>query len=129
LIFGLLIEMAVFVPELHDSWKHERRLRKDASTALEGAAAADARAKQVESTNLVLRTELAKLEAAVQWRTITAEQEATIIGILKPLATANPMVNKTVLISAHDGTDFEADAVTQKGVLPKSRPERAPVDS
>jgi len=87
---------------------------KYAEEARNDAAQAKTTGALIESNNLALKAELAKLEAAVQWRAITAEQEARLISLLKPFAAAHPMVNKTVNIDVHNALDLEADRYAKR---------------
>lgn len=79
-----------------------------ASEARERAARSEERAALVESNNLVLRSNVVELERAVQWRTITPEQEAKLIEILKPFCQAHASETNRVVVQVHQSTDFEA---------------------
>src|ERR1019366_3339335 len=65
------------------------------------------RAANLEATNLVLRSSLVALEAAVQWRTITPAQETNLISLLKPFTQANVAVTNAVQVRVEE-TDVEA---------------------
>lgn len=52
----------------------------------------------LESNNLVLRSNVAALEAAVQWREISVAQRANLLPILKAFNRANPGVPASVIL-------------------------------
>ena len=64
---------------------------------------------QLVADNLVLRSNVAVLEAAVQWRTIKHEQETNIISHLRPFLQTNFMHLNLVTIHLY-ATDPEAQA-------------------
>src|SRR5688572_7466215 len=119
---GVLIIILGVAIEIYESMLVEDKLAeatKQASAAVVEAAAANERAgvanqlaaeanersKQLESTNLVLRTELAKLQAAMQWRTITPTQRA---NLLRVLARKSALLNTNVIIIRVEDSDPEA---------------------
>jgi hypothetical protein len=83
-------------------------LVKVAGEANKQAELAKERTEQLVSSNLLLRADLAKLEAAVEWRTITPTQEAKLIEFFKRVIRDNLLPDKTVEVSAHQPTDLEA---------------------
>jgi hypothetical protein len=62
---------------------------------------------QLVADNLVLRSNVAVLEAAVQWRTITQQQEATLIRLLSPL-TQNDVTSRSRMLVNSGLMDDEA---------------------
>jgi len=58
----------------------------------------------VESNNLVLRSNVVALEAAVQWRTITTAEATNVINLLAPVASVLPSGQKSVSVMA-EGAD------------------------
>jgi hypothetical protein len=71
------------------------------SNVAKEAADANLLAAQTESNNLVLRSNVATLEAAVQWRTITPGQEAELVKKLKPINDAS-RIKKTIAVRTDD---------------------------
>jgi hypothetical protein len=72
--------------------------------------AADARsfAATTESNNLVLRSNVAVLEAAVQWRTLNAKQKTALRQLLSDIHQAN--VNRRIGVKMfHFGSDIESE--------------------
>jgi len=110
LAFGLVIELM----EASNLDNKVSELNLKASVAYQRATTNELTVKLLESTNLGLRTELAKLEAAVQWRTITPTQEATITNFLMPVIALNPRLKKSEIFLCTDSGDIEAMRYTQQ---------------
>jgi hypothetical protein len=87
--------------------RENKRLAVEAAEARRDAGKANERAANLESTNLVLRSNLLALEAAAQWRTITPAQESNLINLLKPFTQANAAVTNAVRVNVEE-TDVEA---------------------
>lgn len=73
-----------------------------AAEATKLAAALQLKSEEMASTNLLLRAEVAKLEAAVRWRTIDSEQESILVGMLSPVARELASTFRMVEISTGD---------------------------
>jgi hypothetical protein len=79
-----LVALFVSLPEI-------AQIRKD-------AALANDRAKSNELQVVIAQSNLAALQLQVQWRTITAEQQASLIKRLRPLAVELPNGEKEITI-------------------------------
>jgi len=79
-----------------------------AAAALLQAGVATNRTAQIEQTNLLIRSNVATLEAEVQWRTITPEQESTLINLLTPFITTSLVSRKPVGVEVWQWGDWEA---------------------
>jgi hypothetical protein len=77
-----------------------------AAQATERAATNELAVKQLESQNLTLRKQLLELQAMVQWRTITAEQETNLLHRLKPFIQTHPALPAKVVVDL-DGENPE----------------------
>jgi hypothetical protein len=85
LIYGLILE----IPDSAKSWQ----LASESSE----------RAANTESNNLVLRSQVAELEAAVQWRTITPIQETNLVNLLSPFVRNNRLTGTVVSVMSEEG--------------------------
>lgn len=121
---GVLIIILGVAIEIYESMLVEEKLAKattQAAAAIVEAAAANGRAgianqlaaqanersKQLESTNLLLRAELVKLEAAVEWRKVTATQRTNLINLLQRFTQARFTSNNSVRVNVQE-SDVEA---------------------
>lgn len=78
------------------------------------AAESKERSKKLESGNLSLRAEVAKLEAAVEWRKITPTQERMLVNQLKPFSEGPlPLRRQSITVWA-DVADIEARWYSQQ---------------
>ena len=75
---------------------------------------------QLVAGNLVLRSNVVSLEAAVQWRTISPAQEAAITNFLMPRVSSGIGLSKDITFTV-DSSDAEALAYSKRisGVLSK----------
>lgn len=83
------------------------RLENKASNAWKMAGEANERASLNESNNLIAQSNLAALQLKVQWRTISDEQEATLIRLLKPFNQSQKSRTNEIRVIA-DITDSES---------------------
>ena len=109
LVFGLAIELlGSFSAERLQS-KENATLESIAAQANERTSSNELQVAILESNNLVLRSNVAVLEKAVEWRTITPTQEKILIALLKPIAQAQHIFTTNLVIVDVDKTDFEAE--------------------
>jgi hypothetical protein len=111
LVIGLALETWGHVRVTDITGRENRRLTAQLDLTMQLAAESNERSRQLELTNarlaadnLVLRSNVAVLEAAVQWRTITPEQATNLIHLLSPVANSLPSGQKEVWVQA-EGED------------------------
>jgi hypothetical protein len=108
LVIGLVIALKAHFRITDITGRENRRLTVQLDSTTKSAASNELEVAVLTSNNLVLRSNVVALEAAVQWRTITPTQETNLINVLKPLAQADLMGNKLVNVNVPFATDFEA---------------------
>jgi hypothetical protein len=107
LVAGLAMEFIGDKRAKRISDRENRRLSVEAAEARKDAGKANERAAHLESTNLLFRSNVVVLEAAVQWRTVTPAQESNLVGLLKPFADEYARLTNSVQVHVEE-TDVEA---------------------
>ena len=110
-VLGLVIELGANQRARLISSADNASLHKQASEAVREATLARERTAVTESNNLMLRSNVAELELAVQWRTITKDQEANLVKFFRnsrPLLSGLQAQNTNLVSVQTEQTDVEA---------------------